>query len=247
MKTILYVTLLILNAASFASVTDSTLNYDLNYDGNDESIRLIHNNEGEPFTLKINDAEISGTFNEGYMSEIRIIDINRNDNLREVVVLSYGSSDQTECFFFQYIDGRIVKCGYLPGNFGFTAAGNGIVTENGYMGFWTIRLKYDFDSRNKTLELIEEEFYDVDLPVEVISEFKLLRTRDDNSEVVAILKPGTKLTIVKADVTPVCAENEKYIDDMMCDWFLLRTEDGIEGWIRLKDFNEKVDGLIWAG
>ena len=62
------------------------------------------------------------------------------------------------------------------------------------------------------------------------------------------LKAKTKITLVKVDITPKCSD--EYIDykyDDNCDWFLFKTEDGIQGWCRLKDFRDNVDGLIWAG
>ncbi|MCI0717234.1 MAG: SH3 domain-containing protein [Chlorobi bacterium] len=82
---------------------------------------------------------------------------------------------------------------------------------------------------------------------EVKEPFKLLASNNDNAEVTAVLKAGTKITLVKADITPAGEINRGYIEDMMCDWFLIKTSNGVKGWCRLKDFHEKVDGLIWAG
>jgi hypothetical protein len=220
---------------------------DLNYDRDEETIRLYHVADGEDFTLRINNAEIKGKFNYAYSSDLQIIDMYRNDNLKEVIVKGYGNSDETDMFFYQYIDGKIVEVGHLPSNFGVETDGNGTLTEHAWMGFWTIRIRYDFNTRKKTLTKIHEEFYDVNLECEVNNSFKLLRDRDDNSETAAMLKPKTKLTIVKADVSPVCKTPDGYDDSFFCDWYFIKASDGSEGWVRLKDFYEKVDGLIWAG
>ena len=82
---------------------------------------------------------------------------------------------------------------------------------------------------------------------EARNEFKLLKERDDNSPVAVYLKPKTKLMIVKADLSPTCKYEDGTDDNFSCDWYLFKTEDGKQGWCRLKDFQENVDGLIWAG
>lgn len=226
---------------------DTTLVMDINYDRAEENINFTVNENGL-FTLKINKKLIEGQFVEGYDAFIEIIDIDRNDNLREIVVMGLGSSDYMECFFYQFINGEIVQCGYLPGNFGIKTKGNKIIEEHIWMGFYSIDFKYKFDTKNKTLTYIEEDSYDIEVPAEVTNHFKILKFRYDNSAIVQTLKPKTKITIVKADITPKCSDEQidyKYDDN--CDWFLIKTEDGIKGWCRLKDFRDNVDGLIWAG
>lgn len=246
MKTI-SILLFLISSGLFASTGDTTLNVDLNFDGKKETVKLTHKGEEQDFTLQINDAVAKAKFEYAYGSDIQIIDINRNDNLMEVIVKGYGNSDQSDMFFFQYVDGNIVKCGHLPSNFGVDTDGSGVVTEHGWMGFWTIKFRYQFDTKRKTLTRLEEEFYEVNQECEVKNPFKLLAERNDNSETVVTLKPKTKLVIVKADIGPKCKTPEGYPDDFFCDWYYFRTEDGKEGWVRLRDFQENVDGLIWAG
>ena len=53
--------------------------------------------------------------------------------------------------------------------------------------------------------------------------------------------------IIKADLSPTCKYEDGTDDNFSCDWYLFKTEDGKQGWCRLKDFQENVDGLIWAG
>ncbi|MEO8514114.1 MAG: hypothetical protein ABI543_11170 [Ignavibacteria bacterium] len=226
---------------------DTTIKYDLNFDGNDETIKCTYNETTLDFTIQINNAKLSGTFIDSYDMGIEIIDINRNDNLREVLIKGYGSSDQNDMYFYQFIDGKIVECGHLPSNFGVEAKGNSQITEFAWMGFWTAKLRYDFDTREKTLTKVDDEFYDVKQDCEVINSFKLLSCRDDNSVVALSLTPKTKLTIIMADITPTCKYEDGTNDDFSCDWFLFKTSDGKQGWCRLKDFQQNVDGLVWAG
>jgi len=231
----------------FGQIKDTTLNIDLNFDREEENISCSYNESALEFTLKINNAVVNEKFMDSYDYAVEILDINRNDNLKEVLVKGYGNSDQSDMYFYQYIDGKIVPCGHLPSNFGIEVTGNGKITEHAWMGFWTAKLKYDFDSKKKTITKIEEEFYDVNQECEVKSPFKLLVKKDDNSEVAVTLSTKTKLTIVKADISPVCKYEDGTNDDFSCDWFYFKTADGKQGWCRLKDFQQNVDGLIWAG
>lgn len=247
MKLLLSFLIFVLSLNVFSSTSDSTLKADLNFDGQKETIKLIHTGEAEQFTLRINDAEIKGKFDYAYGSGLQMIDMNKNDNLRELIVVGYGNSDQNDIFFYQFVDGKIIEVAHLPSNFGVETSGDNTLIENGWMGFWSIKLKYDFDSKKKTLTLVNEEFYDVNQECEVKNPFKLLSKREDDAPVAVQLMPGTKLAVVKADITPKCKTTDGYDDDFFCDWYLIRTADGKEGWVRLKDFQENVDGLVWAG
>ncbi len=226
---------------------DTTLVMDINFDRTEENIKFKSGENGQ-FTLRINDKSLDGQFVEGYDAFIEIIDMDRNDNLKEITVNGYGSSDYVECFFYQFVNGQITPCGYLPGNWGVKTKGNKIIEESIWMGFYSIEFKHKFDTENKTLSYIKEDIYDINVPAEVTIPFKILKYRYDNSVVVQTLKAKTKITLVKVDITPKCSD--EYIDykyDDNCDWFLFKTEDGIQGWCRLKDFRDNVDGLIWAG
>jgi len=247
MKYYFYFLLFILNSNLFSSTSDSTLKFDMNFDGIDENIKFIHSEIGPEFELWINNAVASDTFSEGYSSRIQIIDIDRNDNLREIVVTGSGSSDQEECFLFQFIDGKVISCGYLGGSFGISTKGNNILYENSWMGFWGPVYEYDFDSENKKLTKIEKEFYSLNEKADVTIPFPILTHRYDQSPVAVIIKVGTKITFIKADLSPLCKTEYDYVNEVDCDWYLIRTDDGTEGWCRLKDFRDNVDGLIWAG
>lgn len=247
MKILFTLLLFVLTVSSHSQIKDTTLNIDLNFDREEERISCSYNEGTLEFSLRINNAVVNEKFMDSYDCAVEIIDINKNDNLKEVLVKGYGNSDQSDMYFYQYIDGKIVPCGHLPSNFGIEVTGNSKITEHAWMGFWTAKLNYDFDSKKKTITKIEEEFYDVNQECEVKSPFKLLVRKDDNSEVAVTLLPKTKLTIVKADISPVCKYEDGTDDDFSCDWFYFKTADGKQGWCRLKDFQQNVDGLIWAG
>jgi hypothetical protein len=244
---ILLTVLLFVCAAVYSKGADSTLNIDLNFDSSPEIVKMKFNPDELSFELKVGNASVSEKFSEVYDTDLMIIDMDRNDNLREIVVRGYGPSDQAECFFYQYIEGKLVKCGYLPSNSGITTDGSKTLIEYNWMGFYSINFEYKFDTKAKTLTFVPQEFYEVDIPAQVTEQFTLLKYRNDDSERSAALKPGTKITLVKTDISPVCDYGMDARFDIMCDWFLIKTADGREGWCRLNMFNEKVDGLIWAG
>ena len=248
MKIYLTIALLVSALTVFSDVKDTTFNFDLNFDRSEESISCRFDYNSMEFTLRINNSRVSGSFNDAYDFDVEIIDINRNDNLREVLVKGYGNSDQSDMFFYQYsTDGKIIECGRLPSNFGIEVKGDGYLTEYAWMGFWTAHIKYDFNSREKTITRIDEEFYDVNQDCEVTKPFKLLADRDDNSGITVMLSPKTKLTIIKADISPMCQYDDGSDDNYSCDWYFFKTSDGKQGWCRLKDYQQNVDGLIWAG
>ncbi|MBL8016058.1 MAG: hypothetical protein JNK43_02215 [Ignavibacteria bacterium] len=247
MKKLFILLLLGFTFSAFSQGIDTTIRYDLNFDREEESIRVKYNESAQEFTLKINNDEFTGKYSDAYDVGVEIIDINRNDNLREVLVKGYGPSDQSDMYFFQYVNGKITQCGRLPSNFGIEVTGNGKLTEYAWMGFWTAKIRYEFDSKNKSITKIEDEFYDVNQECEVRTSFDLLMDKNDNSEVTVKLKPGTKLTLVKADISQNCPNPEDIYTEFYCDWFLIKTSDGKQGWCRLKNFHEKVDGLVWAG
>lgn len=230
-----------------SQVRDTAFALDINFDREEEKIICSYDERTYEFTLKINDQTVSQQFMDSYDYAVEVIDMNRNDNLKEVIVKGYGNSDQSDMYFFQFINGKIVPCGHLPSNFGIEVTGNSEITEHAWMGFWTAKIRYDFDTKNKTLTRINDKFYDVNQECEVKTPFRLLVKKDDNSETAVTLAPKTKLTIIKADITPVCKYEDGTDDDFSCDWFLFKTSDGKQGWCRLKDFQQNVDGLIWAG
>ena len=247
MKILFTVSILFLSSCIYSQNMDTTIKSDLNFDREEETIRVSYSEATQEFKLKINNGEFTGKYNDAYDIGVEIIDINRNDNLREVLIKGYGPSDQSDMYFFQFVNGKITECGHLPSNFGIEVTGNSELTEYAWMGFWTAKLRYDFNSKNKTITKIDEEFYDVNQECEVKTTFDLRKDKSDNSEVTVKLKPGTKITLVKADISQNCPNPEQVYTEFYCDWYLIKTSDGQQGWCRLQDFVEKVDGLVWAG
>ncbi len=246
MKIILAI-LFIITSVLFGQTKDTTVTVDLNFDSNTETVKFRFEPNNMSFKLSVNNNDITGTFFDSYDADVKIIDLNRNDGLREIQITGYGNSDQSDMHFYQFVNGKIVEVGHLPSNFGIEVKGNSEITEYAWMGFWTAKLKYEFDYKKKSITKIDEEFYDVGQVCEVKNSFTLLKSNKDNMDISAVLKPGTKLYIIKADLTPKCNYDNGDPDDFTCDWYYFETDTGEKGWCRLKNFQENVDGLIWAG
>ncbi|MCI0717235.1 MAG: hypothetical protein L0Y77_13150 [Chlorobi bacterium] len=153
------ITVLLLVLAVISSYCrDTTVVLDINFDGVEDVIKFHHAGENEPFTLTINNKTLKGEFVYAYDSDLRIVDLNRNDNLREAVVIGYGPSDQNESFFYQLIDNSIVQVAHLPSNFGFETDGRGTLTEIAWMGFWSARLNTDSIPKPKRSRLLKMSF-----------------------------------------------------------------------------------------
>ena len=115
------------------------------------------------------------------------------------------------------------------------------------MGFWTLTEDYYFDTNTKTLIKKPKDTYKVNVEGKVSANFTLKKNRSDNSEITGTLKPGTKIKLVKADISPVCKDETGNNSSWLCYWYYIKASDGTEGWCRMKDFQQNVEGLPWAG
>ncbi|MCX7877244.1 MAG: hypothetical protein N2510_01235 [Ignavibacteria bacterium] len=236
--------------STISSFSDTTFTVDLNFDGKSEKVSFSVT-ETNNYILEINGDRVYGELICSYDPAIEIFDINRNDNRRDLAVSVWCEGDNKVYNFYQYSEGKIDSIGTLSAGY-LEINGNSVIRGSKWMGFYAIMLDYEFDFRKKKIQLKTKEFYDVNQKAKVTSEFSLRTYRDDNSSVAHTLKPGDEITLVKSDVSPQCPDENisgeyAYIYDIFCDWFLIKTKDGRKGWCRLRDFKDKVEGLIWAG
>lgn len=178
--------------------------------------------------------------------ELRVVDIYKNDDFKEVALFSYVMETQ-EMQIFRYTGTKLISLGTVYSMDEPVFKGDGTAKANGWMGFW----KYDFEFvLNKDKMKFEPVFKD-EYPVQfyegydgeiVVKEsFNTFKERDTKAEVVTKFKPGDKIKILRA-YTKVKCENNEY-----CFWYLIEDKNGKKGWLQLKDFVEKVDGIPWAG
>ena len=66
-----------------------------------------------------------------------------------------------------------------------------------------------------------------------------------NSKGLYEINPNTEIFLIKADIRTNCNEEDGWREG--CHWYFIKTKEGTEGWIMLKDFQDKVEGIPWAG
>jgi hypothetical protein len=228
--------------------TAYTVTLNLNKNKPAETIRLEYNDSTAAYTIKIGADIITGKFEEAFMISVEALDIDRNSENKLLAVKAVGYSDFMECSFYQRINNKFVPCGHIDYSTGLATDGDNILRSTSWMGFWTLTEEYIFNSGTGTLTKRPKDTYPVsDAQGKVTESFKLKKERSDNSETSGTLKAGTKIKIIKADISPKCKDESGNDDSYNCFWYYFKASDGTEGWCRMKDFQQKVDGLPWAG
>ena len=192
---------------------------DLNGNGRVEQITVsVIPGRQYNFVLKIDEDSIKAKLFAGVTDGFIIVDIDTTDEYQEVAVHSPGPSADDEYLIFGYNGRSIKEMGRLsrwPKFFG-----DGIVIVEGWMmGFWAKKDKYILDKEKRSLELIPQEAYYVGLQAQVREEFSIYKARRDTI-VVADLVRGNKVVILL------------YFPR---DWYCIKSERGIVGWIRLQE------------
>ncbi len=249
MRKIFAICLLFVSYNLFAGTKDTTLSGDLNRDNILDVVKVsFETNDGMytylagNFTVNINGAIYKDKCEEGEIFDVKIVSIEPDDMLPAVLISCYGPSDVGEYFFYRYINKEVTSLGKIKAWGSIEVPGNGKVLMNDFMGFWTLHGEYIVDKETNKLVQVKKDTYDVNVEGTVSNSFKILKLRDDKSDVIETLKSGSKITLLKCDISPVCIDN-----DYDCDWYLIKTASGKQGWVRLKDFKENVTDLPWAG
>ena len=199
------------------------------------------------YTLKVDNKEYKGELINGEYAYAELIDVNQNDGYTEIAIVDIGPSDGHDTYLFRFT-GEIIPLGRISGMSAPVPAGDGTASAFWWMGFWGFDKHFKIDDVKNTLVEITQETYPVkDVEAVALQPFELRAERDENSKVIATVNPGVNVKFIEADITPVCINSAGYEDDDECDWFLVETSDGAKGWVQLKDFRDKVEGLIWAG
>jgi len=238
-------------AVTFSGVTgtakDTSVSLTLEKNKPGQTVNCSYNDSTLAFTLKIGNESVSGVFVDAFDIDLQALQIDKDDNYYLLVLKGLGPDDDNNCFFYEFVNGKIIPCGNIAYTNEIRTNGDKILEADSWMGFWTLRENYYFDSNSKSLVKKPKEFYNVNAEGKVTAKFRLLNERDDKSSSSGSLKPGEKITVVKADITPKCKDEEGNNNDWQCWWYYIKSSDGTEGWCRMRDFQQNVDGLPWAG
>jgi len=208
---------------------------DLNGDGKSEKITFAVNPKELKFVITVAGSSQTGEYEEedDPPKGFTIIDLDKNDKYKEIVVKCPGPSDADVYYIFAYDGQSLNKIGQFPRYVQFP--GDGIVRVQDWAGFWVIHDKYILDRPTHTLKKVPQEFYYVGVPAAVKKTFCVYATRNDKT-VVAYLRPKSRVIIL------LCAPFRE-----RPEWYILKTETGLIGWVKKEIFQEHLDGIPWAG
>lgn len=225
---------------------DTVINADVNPGRKMERIEVnFEQDGGYGYVLKIDNKEYKGELINGDYAYAELIDMDDSDGYTEIAIIDIGPSDGHDTYMFRF-NGEIIPLGRISGMSPPDPVGNGIVESFWWMGFWGFNKQYKLEDGN-IIEIVMETYPVKDVEAVATQPFDLRESRNENSKVIGTVNAGANMKFLEADITPVCINSSGYEDDDECDWFRVVTDDGTTGWVQLKDFRDKVDGLIWAG
>lgn len=204
---------------------EDTGHVDLNGDGVVDTIRFTCREEAGDFTLYVNDAFVIGE-GENLDGYCRVVDIDAEDNVKEISVGEAGPSDDYATAFYYYDGKRVIPMGKIQGSeFGnvLKIDGSGELatkTRGKTLHTWFYPDFYRL-SEEHLLERIPQELYDMNCKVRVKKEFKLQKSRT-STETAVVLQPGEEVVILASD--------DK-------EWCLVQNSKGARGWFAFEKYD----------
>lgn len=196
----------------------STYCVDITGDNVPENIELnIVGEDGCTGVLKVNNVEKKVEFGNT-ISYFFIVDIDKNDKYKEIVIHSSGPS-QDDVFQIYWFDGANIRSvgaiSHWP-----RFIGDGTVIVGDWMEWWRINRKYRL-TKKRNLELVPQRYYEVinrygeKIEVTVLEEIPIYET-PGSKQIVKKLSPGEVVTFSLYD----SSTNEYQVE----------TKDKIKGW-----------------
>jgi hypothetical protein len=167
------------------------------------------------------------------VSHFAVVDIDRNDNYKEIIISDYGPSHDYTSKFYSYKEGKIVHIGTTGGIFedGIELDEKGSFsarTRADILQTWWFDKQYRLNAEHQ-IEEVPADIYWSEALVYVRKTFKVYSEKDVKSNQFQV-KEGTTLAIIGHD-------NKK--------WCKVKTSSGKEGWFRVEEFclmpDEKAD------
>jgi len=196
---------------------------DLDGNGIKDTITYKIDDKHERYWLTVNDTTITGR-GEALIDSIAVVDIEKRDRLKEIVISEKGPSDDYLSRIFFYFNSKIEKTGEISGLFcyglQFDNSGRVIANTRGsILQTWFFDVTYYLNENHKLIK-IPNQIYKTDSPVFLKQELKIFEKRDEKSNYI-ILKPFTYANIIGTD-------DKK--------WCLIKTIDGRKGWFYVENY-----------
>jgi len=152
-----------------------------------------------------------------------------------------------EGHFFRFIDNKLDSMGIVFSLDEINPGDNGKIKAKHWMGFWSADVDYEI-SGNRILKSYKKE-YDIsknfiENEIRTKEMIYLHSNKQINAKGLYEVKAGKRIYLLKADISTGC-KDDGFSEG--CHWYFIKVEDGTSGWIMLRDFMEKVEGIPWAG
>lgn len=201
---------------------------DLDGDGQVETIRAT--SENGIYKLYLNKKTIVEDKKEP--TNYEIVDIDKRDNIKEIAYRILIENSDYVCGrkYFIYNHGSVAATDIVPGGYYYSIkySGNGIVEtmiDSKILVKHPITLKYYLNEKHLLVRfkahLLPDDIYDLNYNVVLKTNLPARKLRQENSESVSYYE-GENINIIATD-------NQ--------DWILVRDSNGLEGWVRVEEFN----------
>ncbi|MEW6182130.1 MAG: stalk domain-containing protein [Bacillota bacterium] len=204
--------------------TGEACRFDLNGDGELDTIKFNCLEGGESYTLNVNNLSVTGQ-GDNLDGLCQIVDVDSKDKLKEITVSESGPSDDYATAFYYYDGERIVSMGRVEGSAStfLKVDGSGTVetkTRGATIHTWFYPDYYRL-SGTHLLERVPQELYEMNHKVRVKRELALQKSRAGGITGVVLI-PGEEAVLVGSD--------DK-------GWCLVENSEGMRGWFAYEGYN----------
>jgi hypothetical protein len=214
------------------------IQYDLNGDGKKDVIQYRRTSDG--FILSVNNKSVSSSY-YNLADSFAIVDMDKKDKYKEIIISDYGPSDDSESAFYFYNGKDIIYMGTtgalfegglkIDGSGEFWAESRGQILQT-----WFFDKLYTLSKSHKITRVQVNMYKTQDFPVFLKHSLKLYTNQNSRKQYFT-LGEGETVKIIGTD-------DEK--------WCLIQCPNGKKGYIEIKDFsfvmNENLDAReIFAG
>lgn len=209
-------------------------NVDVDGDNKPESIVMSTSGSGDfqDFTVRINDSTYTDKFFavDGILPELHIIAIDYKRSSRQLLIKT-GEPAWCNFHLLSYFNHKLYSLLKFKSDgdcVGPQPHGNGTLSVNNWQGFWWKVETYRLDPTGTKLVPIPKDIYNVEISVASKNDFTLEKDDCEKTKV----KEGAFVRIEKFD-----AHKQRY---------LLRTSDGVCGWLKKAELDNNLSEIPYA-